>query len=87
VAARVVLYAAFCLPPGRELVVIEGGVTVGGAAVTARLRDFVALCELASVTRTVKLLVPFPEGVPEIAPLPALSASPAGSAPETMDQL
>ena len=81
-----VLYTAFCLAPGRELVVIEGGVTAG-VAVTVRLRDLVALCELASVTRTVKLLVTLPDGVPEIAPLPAASASPAGSAPEAMDQL
>ena len=75
------------MPPVRKLVVIEGGVAAGGAAVTVRLSDFVALCELVSVTRTVKLLVPLPDGVPEMAPLPALSVNPAGSAPEVMDQL
>jgi hypothetical protein len=51
------------------------------------LRTFVPEMELASVTCTVKLLVPLPVGVPEITPVLAASDSPAGSAPEVMDQL
>ena len=86
-AASAAVYATFCVPPGRELVVIDGEVTGGGAVVTVRLRDFVAVCELPSVTRAVKLLVPDPVGVPEIAPVLELSARPAGSDPETIDQL
>ena len=64
---------------------IEGaGIAV---AVTAILSDFVAAMELASVTRTVKLLVPVPVGVPEIIPVPGASVSPAGRVPDAMDQV
>ena len=42
-------------------------------------------CE--SVALTVKLLVPEALGVPVIAPLPAVKDNPAGSEPETTDQL
>src|SRR5579864_6600678 len=52
-----------------------------------RLRACVAATELASVTRTVKLLVPVAVGVPEITPVPAASDNPAGKVPEAMDQL
>src|SRR5436305_12017398 len=45
----------------------------------------VAVLELASVTLTVKVLVPVPVGVPEIAP-ELESVSPVGSAPEASDQ-
>ena len=67
------------MPPGKEVVVIEGG------ALMIRLSDFVAVCEFASFTCTVKLLVPDAVGVPEIAPVAGASASPAGKDPETMD--
>jgi hypothetical protein len=40
---------------------------------------------LLSLTWTVKLNVPLAEGVPEIAPVPAASANPAGRLPETTD--
>jgi hypothetical protein len=56
-------------------------------ALTVRLNDFVAVNELASVTRTTKLLVPVPVGVPEIAPVLDPSPTPAGKVPETMDQV
>ena len=56
-------------------------------AVTAILSDFVTAMELASVTRTVKLLVPVPVGVPEITPVLDASASPAGRVPDAMDQV
>jgi len=72
------------VPPGNEVVAIDGAT---GVAVTATLSDFVAVIELASVTRTVNVLVPIPVGVPEIAPVLGASANPAGSAPDTMDQV
>src|ERR1700687_2468294 len=48
-----------------------------------RFNALLAVNELVSVTRTVKLLVPVPVGVPEIAPVLDPSASPAGKAPGT----
>jgi hypothetical protein len=74
------------VPLGNEVVVIEGGV-LEGAALTVRLSDFVAALELASITCTVKLLVPDPVGVPEIAPVPGASVNPVGKFPETSDQV
>ena len=65
---------------------IEGGV-LEGATLTVRLSDFVAALELASITCTVKLLVPDPVGVPEIAPVPGASVNPVGKFPETSDQV
>jgi len=61
-------------------------VTVGGDT-TLKLSDCVAIAELASLTCTVKLLVPVLVGVPEITPLLDASDSPAGRVPEAMDQL
>jgi hypothetical protein len=74
------------VPLGNEVVVIEGG-AIEGAVFTVRLSDFVAASELASITCTVKLLVPDPVGAPEIAPVLGASASPVGKAPDTMDQV
>jgi CxxC motif-containing protein len=71
------------VPLGKELVVI----VIESDALTVRLNDFVAVNELTSVTRTVKLLVPVPVGVPEIAPVLDPSPTPAGKVPETMDQV
>src|ERR1700682_3509603 len=62
-------------PPGIELLLI------------VRLRARVAVIALASVTRTVKLLVPTTVGVPEITPVLEASASPEGNVPEAMDQI
>jgi hypothetical protein len=61
-------------------------VTIGGSN-TVRLSAFVAVDEAASVTFTVKLLVPMPVGVPEITPVLAASVSPAGRVPTEMDQV
>ena len=46
-----------------------------------------AVAELASVTWTVKLLVPVPVDVPEITPVVEASVSPAGRVPAVIDQL
>jgi len=56
-------------------------------AVIVRLRGLVPDTELASLTCTVKLLVPVPVGVPEIAPVLDASDSPAGRVPALRDQL
>jgi hypothetical protein len=76
------VYAVFCVPFGKEVVV-----TVGGVVPTVMLSAFVAVAELASVTCTVKLLVPVPVGVPEITPVLEASISPAGKVPTVIDQL
>jgi hypothetical protein len=74
----------FCVPPSKEAVVIEGD---EGAALTMMVSDLVAVSALASVTLTVKVLVPVPAGVPEITPVVEASANPAGKVPEVTDQL
>ncbi len=53
-------------------------------AFTVMLSAWVAVAEAASVTRTAKLLVPVPIGVPEIAPVLGASDKPVGSVPEAM---
>ena len=63
------------MPPARLDVEIES------ACATAMLSDLVAVLLLASVTLTVNEEVPDAVGVPEIAPVDALSVSPAGSEP------
>ena len=45
----------------------------------------VAVCDVASVTLTVKLLVPASVGVPEITPVVAANVRPEGSDPEARD--
>ena len=57
------------------------------AALTVMLSDFEAVLELASVTLTVKLLVPVAVGVPEITPVLAANDRPAGNEPELIDQV
>jgi hypothetical protein len=52
-----------------------------------RLRGFAFVRVLASLTCTVKLLVPVTVEVPEITPLLEESASPLGRVPEEMDQV
>ena len=69
------------MPSGNEVVVMLGG------ASTVTLKACVADTELASVTRTVKLLVPVPVGVPEITPVPEASDNPAGKVPAEIDQV
>jgi hypothetical protein len=50
-------------------------------------RAFVATRELASVTCTVKVLVPVPVGVPEITPVLDANVNPAGRLPTVMDHV
>ncbi len=71
------------MPPGKEVVVIEGG----GVAATVKLRAFWAERELLSVTCTVKLLVLVTVGVPEITPVAEPNDKPVGKAPVTTDQV
>jgi hypothetical protein len=81
VAANAASIGALCGVP------LDAEIEGDAVAVTVTLSNFVAVRELTSVTRTVKLLVPVPVGVPEIAPVPGASASPAGKVPDTMDQV
>jgi hypothetical protein len=56
-------------------------------AATTMLSASEAVLESASVTLTVKLLVPVAVGVPEITPVLAVSDKPAGNEPELIDQV
>ena len=80
--AKVAVYVAFCVPFGKEEVA-----TVSGGGATKMLRACVADWEFASVTCTVKLVVPVPVGVPEIAPVLGARESPAGREPMETDQV
>ena len=51
------------------------------------LKDWVVLWESASVTCTVKLLVPKTVGAPEITPVLLFKFSPLGSVPVVIDQV
>jgi hypothetical protein len=51
------------------------------------LRGTLAVCEFESFTCTVKVLVPFPVGVPEITPELESRSRPAGRLPETIDHV
>ena len=62
-------------------------VVTTGSATMLMLRTLVAESEFASVTFTVKLLVPEPVGVPEIAPVPGVRVNPTGSVPDEMDHV
>src|ERR1700737_1758148 len=55
---------------------------IGVLMLIMMLRAWVVVAKLASVTRTVKLLVPATVGVPEITPVLAASVSPVGRGPE-----
>ncbi len=56
-------------------------------AFTVMVSAWVAVSEAASVTRTVKLLVPVAVGVPEITPELGASDRPGGSVPEARDHV
>jgi hypothetical protein len=71
------------VPPGRELVVTESGVTIA----IERLAVAVRVGLLESVAFTVKLEVPAVVGVPEMTPVPAARLKPAGNVPVVTDQL
>ena len=70
------------MPLGKELVVMTGC-----DAFTVILKAFVAVWELASLTCTVKLLVPVPVGVPEITPVAEARINPEGRLPEVIDHV
>jgi hypothetical protein len=59
--------------------------TGGGSIV--RVSAFVALLLLPSVSRTVKLAMPFAEGVPLIIPVEAPRVRPAGRVPAEIDHV
>ncbi len=61
-------------------------VVIANALFTVRLNVALAVCESALTARTVKLLVPDPEGVPEIVP-ELDSVSPTGRLPEVTDHV
>ena len=69
-----------------KVMLIGDSVTVV-APLTVRLSDLAAISELASVTCTVKLVVPMAVGVPEITPVLEARLSPAGNAPTETDQV
>ena len=48
------------------------------------LNAWVAVWEFTSVTRTVKLLVPLADGLPEITPVEGASDNPEGKLPDAM---
>jgi len=58
-----------------------------GSGAIVMLKARVALWELASVTWTVKLLVPEAVGVPEITPVPLFKLNPLGGVPVVIDQV
>ena len=72
------------VPSGNDAVVMVSGTA---AELTVMLSAFVAVCPLASLTRTVKFLVPVAVGVPEITPVLDARAKPAGNPPELSNQL
>ena len=51
------------------------------------LRACVAVCELASLICTVKLLLPMPVGVPETTPVLGATVNPEGKLPEVIDHV
>ena len=84
-AASVCPYVVPTVPSGRLVVVIVGGGT--GAVATEIESACVSLCVAASVTLAVKGDTPVVVGVPVIAPVEAFKVSPAGSDPESSDQV
>ena len=62
-------------------------VITGGALTTWRLRAWVSVAELASVTLTVKFDVPVAVGVPLMTPVLLFRLRPAGSDPLSMLQV
>ncbi len=82
---RLPVRASPTVPSGRLVVVIVGGGTGAGATVIESA--CVSLCVALSVTLAVKGEVPAAVGVPVIAPVEALSDSPAGSAPDSSDHV
>lgn len=84
-AATLALYPALITPVGSEVVVT---LKVGALMVMLRAAEAVLAGDSESVTLTVKLMTPTsgPVGVPVIAPVAALSESPAGKLPTVTAQ-
>jgi hypothetical protein len=80
----VVEYGWPATPSGKALVVMLSGVD---ALATSMLSGCWLEAPTLSCTRTVKLLVPLAVGVPEIRPVDAVTANPAGRLPETTLQV
>jgi hypothetical protein len=79
VAARLALYAVPTWPFGREFVVIASG---PGEIVSVRFTVRLSMGLLVSVTLKVRGVPPIAcVGIPEMAPVAALSERPAGSVP------
>ena len=81
-AWSVVEYAVPVVPPGSEVVVINGD-----CAATGMLSAFAPVLFAASFTCTVNDIVPAVVGVPEITPVDATRLSPAGNVPAPTLQL
>jgi len=81
-ASSIVLYTTPEVPLGNSIVV-----TATPGAATIMLSASEAVLEFASVTLTVKLLVPVAVGAPEITPVLAVSDKPAGKEPELIDHV
>jgi hypothetical protein len=79
-------YAVFAVPPGSEAEIVNAG-GAGAATAIESETDLVCAGLPASVTVAVKLDVPLAVGVPEIRPVLAPRASPAGRLPAVMDQV
>ncbi len=69
------------VPSGKEVVVTDTALYMVMDSACA------AVAELASVTCTVKLLVPAADGVPLITPVPLFNVNPDGSVPALIPQL
>ncbi len=82
--ATVAVYARFTSAAAKEVVVTEST-----GALMVRLNDFVAVSGglPESVTLNVRFAVPAVVGVPEIAPVDALSDKPAGKVPALSAQV
>ena len=84
-ACSVAEYAVPVVPPGSDVVVINGDCATAATSIL-RFAVAVAAGELESFTCTVKAEVPACVGVPEIRPEPAM-VSPTGKLPFIIDQL
>jgi hypothetical protein len=71
------------VPLGNEVVVIA---SAGGAMVNVKVALLDCAGDSESVALTVTVKLPDAVGVPLIAPVAAFNVTPAGSAPEAIDQ-
>ena len=83
-ACSVVEYAVPAVPPGRDVVVTNGGCAI---VATTILNAFVPVLFAASVACTLNDAVPAVVGVPVICPVELFSERPAGKEPEVTDHV